>query len=116
LLMANNFRHHWPRYEEPVPTDAAQIRNVFAHELFGEAYNPHSGLVRFPEPMGQLKSGVADVTDELRSKYPRVAFFEDSNPGWKQGDELVCLARMTWSMPLYYTAKAVRKMGLGALR
>jgi hypothetical protein len=43
--------------------------------------------------MGQLKPDLAEVPSRLSSR-PEVAFFLQRNPGYRNGDELVCLARL----------------------
>jgi hypothetical protein len=108
LLMANNFAEHWPRYEAPTPPDKQEVLDAFAGALFPEAYQRDSGLIAFDSSLGQLKSGVAAITSELLS-HPRIAFFAERNPSWRRGTELACIARMTWSMPVYYAAKALWK-------
>ena len=110
LLMANNFTVHWPRYEKTTPDDAKGIMNAFAGALFGDAYDAETGLVRFDVSQGHLKGGIADIDDALRDRSPRVRFFEDQNPDWRDGTELVCLAEMRASMPFTYWWK---KMGGG---
>jgi hypothetical protein len=108
LLMANNFAEHWPRHEVPTPADKQEVLDAFAGTLFPEAYAKETGLIAFTESLGQLKSGVAGITTELLS-HPRIAFFAERNPSWKRGTELACIARMTWTMPMYYAAKALWK-------
>jgi hypothetical protein len=108
LLMANNFAEHWPRYEAPTPPAQQEILDAFGHALFPEAYHPATGLIAFDHSLGQLKAGVAAITTELL-EHPRIAFFAARNPSWKRGTELACIARMTWSMPLYYAGKALWK-------
>jgi len=103
LLMANNFGEHWPRHERPTPDDRQEIL-----DRFGEAYFPDY------ESLGQLKFHVTPITDEQR-EVPRIAFFEEKNPTWMNGSELACLARMTWTMPLYYSVKALWKLSGGRL-
>lgn len=109
LLMANNFPEHWPRHEQETPADARAVMDAFARQLFGEAWRQEEGVVRWGVPQGRLRSGVADVTPALARERPRVAFFQDRNPGWEQGDELFCLARMQLDLPLRYGWKALRK-------
>ena len=108
LLMANNFPEHWPRHEAPTPPQARVVMDAFARSLFGDAWRPERGVVRWTTPRGRLRPGIADVTPELAASRPRVAFFERSNPAWAEGDELVCLARMSLGLPLSYGWKALR--------
>lgn len=107
LLMANNFPEHWPRYERNTPSMQQRLLHQLAGTQFGEAYHAEDGVVRFTESQGQLRGGVAAIDDDLL-EHPRIHHFVQRNPGWQQGDELVCLARMTWMMPLQYAWKKRR--------
>jgi len=109
LLMANNFPVHWPRHEAATPAATAHIRDAFATALFGDDYDPAAGLVRFPPPRDRLRPDIAPVHDALTRRSPRVAHFLAQNPGWADGDELVCLAELSWSLPATYTLKAWRR-------
>ncbi len=112
LMMANNFPVHWPRHEAATPAETGAVMRAFGTALFGPAYDPDAGRVRWDDPRGRLRPGVADVTPALRAERPRVDFFARANPGWVDGDELFCLARMDLDMPLRYAWKSVRA-GLG---
>jgi hypothetical protein len=105
LLMTNNVPVHWPRYEQPTPRSDQVLLDAFGSHLFPEYFDPARGVVKFPKSQGQLKAGVADISDDLLPN-PRIAFFKQRNPGWSQGEELMCLARMDWSLPLRYAWKA----------
>ncbi len=108
LMMANNFPTHWPRHEAPTPPRVDALRDAFGRALFDGAWKPDEGVVRWATPRGRVKAAVADITPELRAR-PRIAHFEQLNPGWSQGDELLCLAPMELSMPLRYGLKALRR-------
>ena len=108
LLMANNFAEHYPRHERPTPPESQQVLEDFALQLFPDSYNRTSGLIEFEASLGQLKGHVAPITQESLDN-PRIRFFQERNPTWQRGSELVCIARMTWSMPFYYGAKALWK-------
>jgi hypothetical protein len=112
LLMANNFAEHWPRHERETPAATQELLDGFGAAHFPDYYDGSTGLIRFPDSLGQLKWTVAPIDDDERQN-PRIAFFEAKNPTWHQGSELACVARMTWSMPLYYSLKAVWKLGVG---
>jgi hypothetical protein len=108
LLMANNFAEHYPRYESPTPATAQRVLDAFATKLFPGAYRHESGLIDFGHSHGQVKAGVAPITSEMHEN-PRIRFFAERNATWQRGTELACIARMTWTMPMYYGAKAVLK-------
>ncbi len=110
LLLANNFNEHYPRYESATPQAAQNLMDEFATSLFGHAYSAETGLISFPESLGQLRPGIADVPSGASFKNPRIAYFAKQNPTWAEGTELMCLARMTWTMPLYYVCKSWWKL------
>jgi hypothetical protein len=109
LMMANNFAEHFPRYEMNTPADRRAIVDAFYFKLFPEHYDPATGLIRFPAGACRLKSGVAEISNEMTASNPRIAFFEKANPEWRSGVELACLARMTLTTPIRYAAKAFIK-------
>jgi hypothetical protein len=106
LLMANNFPVHYPNVDGPTPEPQQRLMHEFGRRLFGPAYHPETGIVRFPESRGQLRTGIADISPELRQQNVRVAMFDSLNPHWKSGEELLCLARMNLAMPIKYAWKA----------
>lgn len=113
LLMANNFREHWPRFERAIPEERRRVRDALAEAMFAGHYFPSEGLLRFPPGSGALRAGIADAHDALKRSHPRVAFFTQQNPRWADGEELVCLATVPWTLPLEYGAKLVKKRLLG---
>ncbi len=104
LMMANNFSEHYPRYDRPTPPDAKALMDAFYSALFSSDYDPKAGVIRTGE-MDRLKAGVAEISEELAGSNPRIAFFQRSNPHWREGIELACIARMTLWMPALYATK-----------
>ena len=70
------------------------LARSIAERQFGNGYDATSGLIRFPNPCGQLKPDLADIPVG-RSDDPHVRFFLKHNPGYADGDELVCLAEVS---------------------
>lgn len=115
LLLARNFPVHYPRYDRPTPYREQAILDYLATDKFGEAYVPVQGILRFPEPQGRLKEGIAPIDANLLA-LPDVRFFVQKNPGHVRGEELCCLGEATFSMPLYFGARLLLKLGRGAMR
>jgi hypothetical protein len=109
LLMANNFLNHYPRFEQETPKEHKSIMDSFASDMYGEAYDPASGLIKFDGIHDHLKGNVAPITEEMKRKSSRINFFEDQNPTWESGSELVCLAEFDLSLPIRFPLKTVRK-------
>ena len=104
LLMANNFKTHYPRYETKTPPQYKRIMDIFYAQRFPQYYSPTSGLIEFESHSCSLKEKVAEITDDLL-RNPRVQFFATKNPHWEKGYELSCLAEMTLFMPFQYFFK-----------
>lgn len=117
LLMANNFQTHYPRFERSTPPEMQSLIDTFSQTLYGDYYVQERGVISFAQQAQVrdyvkkdcLKQDVTPISDELMA-HPRVAYFVERNPGWEQGDELACVAKMTFSMPFYYQYKVFKKM------
>jgi hypothetical protein len=102
LLLTSGFRtyrflpvfYRWfhPRYDEPTASDVQALIEAFARERFGPRYDPTRGIVRFARP--QVLHPDLLAVPEGRRVDPHVAFFLERNPGYVEGDELVCLTRI----------------------
>ena len=89
------FAHQfWPARDQATPADAQALMDKLAHERFGIAYDRNTGLIRFTESHGHLRSPYAFVSDAHRRR-PDVDYFLARNPGYVSGDELVCLCELT---------------------
>lgn len=108
LMMANNFLEHHPRFEAPTPPGKKRLMDLFYGALYPGKYDGSTGLITFPGETMRLRTGVASVSLEAL-KHPRIAFFQEKNPGWARGDELACMARMTLWMPFQYGLKVIMK-------
>jgi hypothetical protein len=84
----------WPARDRPTPAGAQALMDKLAQERFGAAYNCATGLIRFAESHGHLRSRYASVSDAHRRR-PDVDYFLSRNPGYVSGDELVCLCELT---------------------
>jgi hypothetical protein len=108
LIMANNFTTHYPRYEAETPSYYKQVMKAFYAKKFGQSYISDSDLIKFNTPSCHLRENVAAIK-ESQLRIPRVKFFQDKNPDWQNGDELTCIAEMTFFMPLTYAIKKLLK-------
>lgn len=86
------WRKFWPRFDEAMPASIRRLRDGIARERFGGYYDAVTGVVRFSRPH-RLSGMLADVPD-ARLDDPHVGFFLTRNPGWRAGDELVCLTEI----------------------
>jgi hypothetical protein len=100
LMMANNFPNYYPR----VDGDDPHMRNVAAAasaHLFPAALDRERMMLDFGEGACKLKSHVTPISEAERADR-KIAFFEQRNPRWMQGDEMPCIGaidfQMIWNM------------------
>lgn len=101
LLLTSGFRTYrflpvfwkdfWPRWNASAPAEVQKRIDWLAREKLGD-YLKREGIVRFPQPQ-KLRGELAEVP-EGRLEDPHVTFFLEKNPGWGEGDELVCLTEI----------------------
>ena len=88
------YRVFYPAYNRSTPPHMQAFLDQLATAKFGEFYDPRHGIVHFPTSRGHLKDNWADIPEkDLRR--PDVQFFLERNPGYAQGDELVCLTELS---------------------
>lgn len=108
LLMANNFAVHYPRFEEKTNPHHKSLMNSFYSNKFGSNYKNEDNLMTPSGETCHLKTDVADIHCHMLG-LPRVKFFQEKNPNWKDGVELCCIAEMSITMPAKYTIKKMIK-------
>lgn len=86
------YHHFYPHPGLATPDFEQQVMDHLAMTRFGSAYDPSAGIVRVANDY-VLREGVGDVTD-ARARDPFIRFFAERNPGWAQGEELVCLVAL----------------------
>lgn len=88
------YRIFYPAYNRPTPPDYQALMDRLAGKKFGGFYSPESGIVHFPESRGHLKPELAEIPIKDANK-PDVKYFLERNPGYVQGDELICLTELS---------------------
>jgi hypothetical protein len=87
------FKVFFPTHERATPPADRALMDMLAAEKFGDDYDRCHGVIRFPESHGHLKATWAEIPDKDRQR-PEVRFFLERNPGYVNGDELVCLTEL----------------------
>jgi hypothetical protein len=87
------WREFHPRFDATMPEPTRDWIRRLACDRFGDHFDPAAGVVRLEHPQ-PLRGALRDVPAEKRDD-PHVAFFLARNPGYVQGDELVCLADLS---------------------
>ena len=115
LLLSRNFVEYWPRWDRPTPTWQANVIGHMASELYGEAWQPGLGVLRFTESKGRLREAVAPIEPSLLA-HDDIRFFAEKNPGHAGGDELCCLGRVDPVLAISYSVKLLGKLGKRVVR
>jgi len=87
------YKEFYPRYDMPTPPDIQALMEHLAEQRFGADYRCEEGVVRFRNGATPLREGIAEVTGE-RLHDPHIVFYIARNPGYNNGDELVCITRV----------------------
>lgn len=85
-------RRFFPSPEQK-DADLARLTDSIATRVFPDSWNG-DGVLRFAESCGQLKPDLAEAA-RSRDANRFVRFFLEANPGYRTGDELVCLAELS---------------------
>lgn len=103
LLISSGFRTYrflpvfwkefYPRWDRPTPLDIQTTMDRLALARFGAEYHPALGVVRFSAPQ-PLRTELQAIPPG-RMDDPHIAFFARRNPGFVDGDELVCLTELS---------------------
>lgn len=99
------FKEFYPNPAVPeIPRDMLAVAAGVLGPKFGPLLDLDLGIVRSGGKGPRLKQGVADLTPG-RLKDSDIAFFSSLNPGWSDGDNLICMARVH---PDNFTRAAIR--------
>lgn len=94
LYLTLFFHEFYPRFDRPTPRFEQRVLDALAGTKFPGAYQPTTGLVLFPQSLGQLKPDLAAVPPR-RQEDENVRFFLRKNPRYAEGVELACLAEIS---------------------
>ena len=104
LLLPLFFKRFYPNCRTETPLETRELMESLAYRKFGEFYHKEQGIVRVVPRADSLQEQFASIPEHKR-KNPHVRHFTAHNPGYTEGDELVCLARISASN---FTPKAQR--------
>ncbi|MBU1167945.1 MAG: hypothetical protein KKD44_00125 [Proteobacteria bacterium] len=99
LLLANNFLQYYPCHNRE-NKHLEDIAVGYSTYLFNDYFDKKKKIIDFGANYQALKGGVAEITAEMCSKYPKIAFFNEKNPTWDRGTELPCVGVLNWPVIL----------------
>ena len=109
LLLANNFKNYYPRYDKTTPVFEKSVIDSFGNELYGELYESSQLLIRANHQFDHLKKTVAPIDKLMLAGNPHIAFFQRMNPSWEEGDELCCIGKVDWGLIQKYLTRTLKK-------
>jgi hypothetical protein len=92
-MLPTFFNDFYPNYFSATPGFEQAVMNTFGKTKYPDEYNEKTGVIEYIGIKDKLKSGVADVTEKL-SEDGHIRFFLDRNPGYGNGNDLVCIASL----------------------
>lgn len=87
------FKQHHPAPGMVFPLFEQRVRDALADIRFGSAFDAASGVIRCPGDY-RLRASLDDAPQKAEHD-PRVAFFCERNPNWREGSELACLTELS---------------------
>lgn len=88
------FNDYFPSPTRKLSGFETSILNQIGKELFNGKFDAGHWLIHAKDKEQRLRPGVADITEAKRNK-EKIAYFEEMNPNYTLGDELVCLAQFS---------------------
>jgi hypothetical protein len=88
-VFGKSFYPHWSVDR----SDLKALADELARDMFGDDYNPMTGVVEFAQSRGHLKPTLAQLSREEVNR-EGVRFFLERNPGFRLGHELVCVCEI----------------------
>jgi hypothetical protein len=89
------FKRFYPNYLTHIPQREAFLLNRIAVHKFGRYYNPHTNVISFDNPHDYLKPFMQGIPQGKQTD-PHTAFFLMRNPHFTRGDELACIAELSF--------------------
>lgn len=110
LLLANNFKNYYPRYDQPTPVTIKNVIKSFANHIYDEdLYDEQTMILKCAFKFDRLKSNVAPISKEMALLNPKIDFFQKSNPNWNNGDELCCVGKIDLGFATHFLSRTWKK-------
>tara|TARA_Y100001954_G_scaffold92887_1_gene101693 strand:+ start:4765 stop:5499 length:735 start_codon:yes stop_codon:yes gene_type:complete len=87
------FKKYYPALEESRNDQRLKkIINEFSNLIYPDCWNEELGIIKFKKRLGQVKE--KHILKSIDKKNKHIDFFLEKNPGYINGDELVCMAEV----------------------
>lgn len=71
------------------------LKNIYARKLYGERYIEKLGIIKNDSTNDYLKENIENINSRKKEN-ENIKFFISKNPNYLEGDELVCLAEISY--------------------
>lgn len=95
-MLPTFFKTFYPNYKEETPKEMKEIMDAFGRFYSPEEYDEGTGVLCYRELKDKLKEHVADI-NEGRQKDKNIAFFIERNPEYINGNDIVCITKLSKS-------------------
>lgn len=95
MYLPTYFKNFSPKVNYVESEIEKKIKNIYAKKIYGDRYFKESGIVKNNGTNDFLKENIV-VLSEKQLKNKNVQFFLEKNPDYNKGDELVCLAEISY--------------------
>lgn len=103
------FKRFWPHPQHSaLPNEVRSVRNVFGTTLYPERYRVDAGVITGNGWGQRIRSDSPESMTAAPADDPFVRYFAIANPCHENGDELICLARLSSGN---YAPGALRLLG-----
>lgn len=89
LMLPRNFRTFWPRPDEPTPAREQALLLDVARRFYADVRERPGGAL-VGRTTKRLREGVASI-DQATLAEPAIRYFHEQNPGYVDGEVLLCL-------------------------
>lgn len=93
-ILPTFFKEFYPNSLTGIPVEMKKIMDNFGKNFYPEEYNKKTGVIEYKKiKKDKLKEGVADIT-ERHLKNKDIKFFQEKNPKYFMGNDMVCIAKL----------------------
>lgn len=108
MLLTRNFKDYWPHHDRPLLPGQHELRMTAIQAVFGPDHANEHGIVTNPTRILVWKSDAAFRTGKELD--PAYAYYEAINPGWPDGEGVVCVCPLTMGNFVAMAMNAGRRM------
>ena len=95
MYLPTYFKNFSPKEDYNESEVEKKIKDIYAEKIYGRRYCKENGIVKNDGTNDFLRENVV-VLSEKQLKNKNIQFFLEKNPNYQKGDELVCLAEISF--------------------